>query len=80
MQGANTAACCLPQASASAPAPSYHILQYSYVADILEKRGPYRADHLGAANKMVRRVELSRAQRRRLPGPLPGRGPDVDWL
>lgn len=40
------------QASA-APASSYMLLQYSYVPDILEKRGPYREQHLAGANKMV---------------------------
>ena len=29
------------------------MLQYSYVPDILEKRGPYRNDHLEGAKKMV---------------------------
>jgi uncharacterized protein len=33
-------------------APAYHILQYHYVPDILEKRGPYREAHLGAARKL----------------------------
>lgn len=42
----------LPQASGAAP--SYHVLQYSYVPDILEKRGPYREAHLAGAAKMVR--------------------------
>jgi uncharacterized protein len=32
--------------------PSYHILQYQYVPDILERRGPYRDGHLGAASKL----------------------------
>jgi hypothetical protein len=36
----------------SQAAPSYHILQYQYVPDILEKRGPYREGHLGAARKL----------------------------
>lgn len=40
-------------ASASAPPPKHHILEYTYVADILEKRGPYRADHIAAAKQQV---------------------------
>lgn len=40
------------QASAAA-SNSYHVLQYQYVPDILEKRGPYREAHLAGANKMV---------------------------
>lgn len=34
------------------------LLQYSYVPDILEKRGPYREQHLAGANKMVGRVAV----------------------
>lgn len=34
---------------ASAAAPSYHVLTYKYVPDILEKRDPYRAAHLDGA-------------------------------
>ncbi len=39
---------------ASAAENSYHVLQYSYVPDILEKRGPFREKHLEGAHKMVR--------------------------
>uniref|UniRef100_A0A7S0WYM2 YCII-related domain-containing protein n=1 Tax=Chlamydomonas leiostraca TaxID=1034604 RepID=A0A7S0WYM2_9CHLO len=35
--------------ASAAQAPTYHILSYSYVKDILEKRGPYREAHLAAA-------------------------------
>jgi len=31
----------------------YYCLQYKYVADIMEKRGPHRDAHLGAAKKKV---------------------------
>ena len=31
----------------------YHVLNYKYVPDILEKRGPHRDAHLGAARKQV---------------------------
>jgi hypothetical protein len=47
--------------AAAAPTPAkYHLLEYSYVPDILEKRGPYRADHLAAANKQARAVAVDR--------------------
>uniref|UniRef100_A0A7S0VPA4 YCII-related domain-containing protein n=1 Tax=Polytomella parva TaxID=51329 RepID=A0A7S0VPA4_9CHLO len=36
----------------------YHILQYKYVPDILEKRGPYREEHLGFANAMLEAGKL----------------------
>lgn len=42
----------MAQASAAA-APTYKLLEYKYVPDILEKRGPYRADHLAGAQKKV---------------------------
>eukprot|EP00890_Picochlorum_soloecismus_P003356 jgi/Picsp_1/4020/NSC_01532-R1_ycii-related protein len=38
---------------AAASEPDYHVLQYTYVPDILEKRGPYRAEHLEGAKKMA---------------------------
>lgn len=38
---------------AAAPAPKYHILEYKYVSDILEKRTPYRAAHIDGAKKQV---------------------------
>lgn len=31
----------------------YYCLQYKYVADIMEKRGPHRVAHLGAAKNKV---------------------------
>jgi hypothetical protein len=44
----------VPMAQASAAAaPTYKLLEYKYVPDILEKRGPYRADHLAGAQKKV---------------------------
>lgn len=40
--------------ASAAPAPAkYHLLQYSYVSDILERRGPFRAAHLEGAKKKV---------------------------
>lgn len=43
-----------PQAyAASSDPPKYTLLTYDYVPDILEKRGPYRADHLAAAFRKV---------------------------
>ena len=40
-------------ASPVTPATGYYVLQYDYVSDILEKRDPFRAGHLGAAKKMA---------------------------
>lgn len=49
----HTNVCCMA-AQAGAPAgPKYYILNYKYVPDILEKRGPFREAHLGAANKKL---------------------------
>ena len=42
-----------PRIMASAEAPTYHVLQYTYVPDILEKRDPYRAEHLQGAKDMA---------------------------
>eukprot|EP00873_Tetraselmis_striata_P001614 jgi/Tetstr1/421878/TSEL_012778.t1 len=39
-------------AAAASDPPKYAILTYDYVPDILEKRGPYRAEHLAAAQKL----------------------------
>ena len=41
------------QATQASAAPSYHVLQYKYVPDILEKRGPFREQHLAAAGQKV---------------------------
>ena len=41
------------QATQASAAPSYHVLQYKYVPDILEKRGPFREKHLAAASQKV---------------------------
>ena len=41
------------QSASAAAAPSYRILQYDYVPDILEKRGPHREGHLKAANDLA---------------------------
>ena len=45
-------------ASDAGPTDSYRVLIYDYVPDILEKRGPYRAEHIGNAKKMVRTLSL----------------------
>ena len=43
-----------PQAaSGAAPPPKFYVLRYDYVADILEKRGPFREAHLKGAQVMV---------------------------
>jgi hypothetical protein len=52
-------------ASAAGPASSYFVLRYDYVADILEKRGPYREAHLKGAQDKARRGGASRAAGRR---------------
>ncbi len=36
----------------------YHILFYDYVPDILERRGPYRSEHLAGAQAAFDRGEL----------------------
>lgn len=38
--------------------PEYHVLQYEYVPDILEKRDPYRAEHLEGAKQMAAQHKL----------------------
>ena len=53
--------CLAPQASGAA-SNSYHVLQYNYVPDILEKRGPYREQHLARASKMVGLLSASPRQ------------------
>jgi len=37
----------------SLAAATKYILSYNYVPDVLEKRGPYREDHLKLANNMI---------------------------
>jgi uncharacterized protein YciI len=41
------------QSSAAASEPKHLLLNYSYVPDILEKRGPYREAHLAGAQKKL---------------------------
>lgn len=46
---------CVRQFSSSlkaSPPETQFILRYDYVADVLEKRGPYREEHLELARKM----------------------------
>ena len=42
-------------AAAASPggAPGYKILQYQYIPEILERRGPHREGHLSAAKQLV---------------------------
>ena len=49
---------CLLQAAGQAP--KYHILQYKYVPDILEKREPHRKGHLDAIKDGVGMQHLSK--------------------
>ena len=54
--------CRLPppvQAAAAGGDNTYHVLQYKYVPDLLEKRGPFREHHLAGANTMVRPGEAA---------------------
>jgi uncharacterized protein len=41
------------QVTAAQSPPTFKILQYDYVRDILEKRGPHRDGHLAAAQKLA---------------------------
>jgi len=44
----------LSAVNAAAPSPpSYHVLQYKYVPDILDRRDPFRAEHLQGAKDMA---------------------------
>ena len=45
--------CCYMQPTQASAAPTYHVLQYKYVTDILEKRGPFREQHLAFAGQKV---------------------------
>lgn len=47
------------QASASAPPPTQYLLTYDYVADVLEKRGPYREEHLQLAKDLIAQGKCS---------------------
>lgn len=42
---------------------AYSVVIFDYVSDVLERRGPFRAEHLGNAKKMVRWVCLSQLHR-----------------
>ena len=44
---------------ASPDGNAYSLLMVDYVSDVLERRGPYRAEHLGNAKKMVRWICVS---------------------
>eukprot|EP01013_Petalomonas_cantuscygni_P017888 TRINITY_DN35166_c0_g1_i1.p1 TRINITY_DN35166_c0_g1~~TRINITY_DN35166_c0_g1_i1.p1 ORF type:complete len:122 (-),score=5.90 TRINITY_DN35166_c0_g1_i1:159-524(-) len=39
--------------TSASPAPSFYVLQYQYVPDILTKRQPYRAAHLENCRKYI---------------------------
>eukprot|EP00882_Tetradesmus_deserticola_P010557 GHRQ01011152.1.p1 GENE.GHRQ01011152.1~~GHRQ01011152.1.p1 ORF type:complete len:140 (+),score=44.32 GHRQ01011152.1:116-535(+) len=49
---------CMASAAGAAAGPKYFILNYTYVPDILEKRGPYREAHLAGANKQLKAGQL----------------------
>ena len=48
-------------ASAPPPPPTFSLLSYAYVPDILEKRGPYRAEHIAAAKAAVAAGKMAMA-------------------
>lgn len=50
----------MASAAASGPAapPKHLLLNYTYVPDILEKRGPYREAHLAGAQKKLEAGKL----------------------
>lgn len=49
----------LRMSSGAPPAPpSAWLLKYDYVEGILEKRGPYREEHLGLANELVKQGKM----------------------
>jgi uncharacterized protein YciI len=39
------------------PSPQY-VLQYDYITDVLEKRGPYRERHLELAQEMIKQGKV----------------------
>lgn len=41
------------QTTKASAAPTFHVLQYKYVPDILEKRTPFRETHLAKASEKV---------------------------
>lgn len=43
---------------ATSAAPKFTLLTYQYVPDILEKRGPYREEHLANAQKLKEEGKL----------------------
>lgn len=50
--------CCMASQAGASTGPKYYILNYTYVPDIVEKRGPYREAHLGAANQKLQAGKL----------------------
>ena len=45
-------------AAAPPPVPKHFALLYSYVPDILDKRGPYRAEHLRLAQESIDKSDM----------------------
>ncbi|KAG2497806.1 hypothetical protein HYH03_004077 [Edaphochlamys debaryana] len=43
----------MASAAAAPPPTKYFLLEYKYVPDILEKRGPFRAAHIEGAKKQA---------------------------
>ena len=75
-------------AAAPPPVPKHFALLYSYVPDILEKRGPYRAEHLRLAQESIVKSDMiiggvladpvDGCDGRRLAPPPPDEAADVD--
>lgn len=42
-----------PISSTTALSATQYLLQYDYIPEVLEKRGPYREAHLGLAKKLI---------------------------
>jgi uncharacterized protein len=61
----------MSSSSAASGPPTKYVLTYQYVPDVLEKRGPYRADHLGLAQ------DLAKEGRCAMGGPVTPQGEKV---
>lgn len=53
-----TSVACMASAAAAPQGPKYFILNYTYVPDILERRGPYREQHLAGAKQQLEAGKL----------------------
>ncbi len=51
------------QTTMASAAPTFHVLQYKYVPDILEKRTPFRETHLAKAGEKVTFAQFTQTSR-----------------